>query len=202
MLMHCNLTANSVVPLVQESDTALVSRAKQDMRDFGPLYERYRDDVLRYTFHCLGDWEDAAEVTQQTFTNALAGLARFQDTDDSFRRWLFRIARNEVVNRRRQQARRRERALHEADWVPDVASSPEELAILTDEHATAHSLFLQLTPAQRQCCALRFAGMSHRETATLLGKSEIAVRASYSRGLAVLRVLLDDPEHRAAGLAG
>jgi RNA polymerase sigma factor (sigma-70 family) len=186
--------------LLLESDAALVCRAKQDTRAFAPLYERYRDDVLRYAFHCLRNWEDAADVSQQTFANALGGLASFQDTNDSFRRWLFRIARNEVINRRRQQARRSEQALHEVDLVPDVGRSPEELAILTDEHATARALFLRLTPAQRQCCALRFAGMSHRETAARIGKSEEAVRASYSRGVAAMRVLLDDSDLRGAGL--
>src|SRR5215218_10666797 len=101
--------------LAPASDASLVLLARQDSRAFAPLYERYRGDILRYTLHCLGNREDAADATQQTFTNALAGLSRFQDTGDSFKRWLFRIARNEVIDRHRQRARRPEFALNEAD---------------------------------------------------------------------------------------
>jgi RNA polymerase sigma-70 factor (ECF subfamily) len=178
-----------------ESDSALVRQAKQDIRAFAPLYERYRDDVLRYAMHCLGDREDAADATQQVFTNALAALSRFEDTGDSFKKWLFRIAHNEVTSRRRQRARRPEHALHDAEWVVDAGRTPEELAIMTDERALANILVMRLTPEQRRCCALRFSGHSHRETAVLLGKSEVAVRASFSRGLATLRDSVDDYAH-------
>jgi RNA polymerase sigma-70 factor (ECF subfamily) len=185
----------SEASMLPESDSTLVHRAKQDMCAFAPLYERYRDEVLRYTTHCLGDREDAADATQQIFTNALAGLSRFQDTGDSFKRWLFRIAHNEVVSRRRQRARRPEHALHDVEWVVDAGRTPEELAIMTDERTLAGILFMRLTPEQRRCCALRFSGLSHRETAVLLGKSEVAVRASFCRGLATLRDSVNDVEH-------
>lgn len=182
-----------------ESDSVLVCRAKQEAHAFAPLYERYRDDILHYCFRCLRDWEDAAEVAQQTFANALGGLTSFQDRNDSFRPWLFRIARNEVMNRHRQRAFLGERVLHEADWIMDPGHTPEEFAIRADESATTQALLRRLTPAQRQCCALRFSGLSHRETAARLGKSEVAVRASYSRGVATLRALLEDPETRLLG---
>lgn len=178
--------------LSPESDSSLVRLAKQDIRSFAPLYERYRDDVLRYCVHCLGNWEDAADATQQTFTNALAGLARFQDTNDSFRSWLFRIAHNEVINHHRQRTRRPEHPLTEMDWLADAGRSPEELAILADDHTRVYVLLLSLTPEQRRCCELRFSGLTYGETAAVLGKSEVAVRASFCRGLAALRDLMED----------
>ncbi len=178
--------------LSPESDAALVRLAKQDVRSFAPLYERYRDDVLRYCVHCLGNWEDAADATQQTFTNALAALSRFQDTNDSFRSWLFRIAHNEVINRHRQRTRRPEQPLAEIGWVADDGRSPEELAILADDHTRVFVLLLNLTPEQRRCCELRFSGLTYGETAAILGKSEVAVRASFCRGLAALRDLMED----------
>lgn len=180
--------------LSPESDASLVQLAKQDVRSFAPLYERYRDDVLRYCVHCLGNWEDAADATQQTFTNALAALAKFRDTNDSFRSWLFRIAHNEVIDRHRLRARRPEHPLVEVDWVEDVSRSPEELAILADDHTRVYVLLLCLTPEQRRCCELRFSGLTYGETAAILGKSEVAVRASFCRGLAALRDLMEDME--------
>lgn len=175
-----------------ESDASIVCLAKEDIRFFAPLYERYRDDVLRYCVHCLGNWDDAADATQQVFTNALAALPRFQDTNDSFRSWLFRIAHNEVVDRHRQRARRPEQTLKDMGWIEDTGRSPEELAILADAHTRISVLLLSLTPEQRRCCELRFSGLTYGETAAILGKSEVAVRASFCRGLAALRDLMED----------
>ena len=186
-----NTAPMSGEPLSTESDASLVRLAKQDVRLFAPLYERYRDDVLRYCVHGLGNWEDAADATQQTFTNALAALSRFQDTNDSFRSWLFRIAHNEIINRHRLRMRRPEHPLTDVSWVADEGRSPEELAILADDHARISVLLLSLTPEQRRCCELRFLGLTYGETAAILGKSEVAMRASFCRGLAALRGLME-----------
>lgn len=196
MVTQCPWTSVRDVLDDEEPDSTLVCRAKQNPAAFGPLYERYQDGVRSYAYRSLGDWEDAADVTQQTFAQALAGLNSFQDRDDSFRSWLFRIARNEVINLRRQHVRRREHGLQSVDWMADPGTSPEDQAIATDERAVTRAEVLRLPLAQRQCCVLRFAGLSHRETADRLGKSEVAVRASYSRGLAALRTVLTDPDTR------
>ena len=67
-------------------------------------------------------------------------------------------------------------------------SSPSWLTTMT----RVYVLLLSLTPEQRRCCELRFSGLTYGETAAILGKSEIAVRASFCRGLAALRDLMED----------
>src|SRR5687767_11861893 len=172
------------------SDAALVADARVDRHAFAPLYERYRDDVLRYTFYCLGDWEEAADAAQQIFANAMAGLPRFIDRGDSFRPWLFRIAHNEVCTRQRGRSRRPQNQLHDADDMADPAPSPEEVAIAADDHARLRALLAHLPPARRQVCELRIAGLTDKEIAHILGKSDGAVRTAQSRAVAQLRDLL------------
>src|SRR5215213_3921189 len=116
-------------PRAPAGGAALVAAARVDRRAFAPLYERYCDDLLRYCFYCLGDWDDAADAAQQVFANAMAGLSHFTDRDDSFRPWLFRIAHNEVCTRQQQRSRRPQRPLLDAALVVDYAPSPEDLAI-------------------------------------------------------------------------
>lgn len=171
-------------------DADLVAAARIDRLAFGPLYERYRDDLLRYCFYCLGDWDDAADATQQIFTNALASLPRFEDRGASFRPWLFRIAHNEVLSRQQRRSRRPQSQLLDAAEVVDPKPSPEDLAIAADNHQRLWLLLEQLPPDRRRVCELRFAGLQDKEIARILGKSEGAVRTAQSRAVAQLRELM------------
>ena len=172
------------------TDVDLVDAAREDRLAFGPLYERYRDDLLRYCFYCLGDWDDAADATQQVFTNAIAALPRFTDRGDSFRSWLFRIAHNEVLARQQRRGRRPQRPLLDAAEVIDGGPSPEELAIAADDHQRLWLLLALLPLEQRKVCELRLAGLRDQEIATILGKREGAVRTAQSRAIVHLRALL------------
>lgn len=171
-------------------DTELVIAAQIDRRAFGALYERYCDDLLRYCFYCLGNWDDAADAAQQVFADALAGLSHFTDRGDSFRPWLFRIAHNEVCTRQQQRSRRPQSPLVDTLMVIDPTPSPEDLAIAGDDHERLHRLLEHLPLDRRRVCELRFAGLRDREIAAILGKSEGAVRTTHFRAIAQLRQLL------------
>src|SRR5215213_2112491 len=119
---------------IRLGDPELVIAARADLPAFAPLYERYRDDLLRYCHVCLGDWDDAADAAQQVFANALAGLSTFVDRDDSFRPWLFAIAHHEVGAVQRRRLRRAEDPLAGLDDLQDVAQTPEALAVIADDH--------------------------------------------------------------------
>lgn len=183
-------------PGVAATDAALIAAARSDTRAFGALYERYRDDLLRYTYYCLGDWDKAADATQQTFANAMAGLPRFVDRGDSFRPWLFRIAHNEVCTRQKRRRLRAHIPLADAGDIADAAPSPEDMVITADDHARLRVLLAHLSPERRQICELRFAGLTSRDIAHILGKSEGAVRVAQSRAVAQLRDLMGVPPAR------
>ncbi len=189
-VMRIQRERNSNAPDRTPGDADLVAAARVDRQAFAPLYERYRDDLLRYSYYCLGNWDDAADATQQVFANAFAGLPRFVDQDNSFRSWLFRIAHNEICTRQRQRARRPQSQLDDAFEVADRAPSPEDLAIAADDHQRLWLLLEQLSPDRRRVCELRFAGLKDREIAAVLGKSEGAVRVAQSRAVAQLRELM------------
>lgn len=171
-------------------DDALVRAARFDSYAFAPLYARYRDDVLRYTFYCLGDWDEAADATQEIFTNALGALAGMSERHDAFRRWLFRIAHNEVLDRHERRRRRTTEPIEVAGLLADPAASLEHQAIVSDNHARVLALIEHLPPDRRRVCELRFAGLTDREIALVLDKSEGAVRTAWSRAAAQLRELL------------
>jgi RNA polymerase sigma-70 factor (ECF subfamily) len=156
---------------------------------FGLLYDRHHGAILRYCYYRLGDWEDAADVTQQVFTNALTHFGHFEDRDDSARAWLFTIANRETNRRRARRGRDAAPLLEEARLV-DPALTPEEAAIAADDHARLHALMAQLPDRLRSVCELRLAGLSTAEIATMLDISQGAVRTAHSRAVDQLQRLM------------
>jgi RNA polymerase sigma-70 factor (ECF subfamily) len=180
---------------LEPADVALVAAVQADRTAFAALYERYQDDLLRYCFYGLGDWDEAADATQQIFANALAALPRFTDRGDSFRRWLFTIAHHEVGDRQRHRGRTSD-ALLAAEFMVDPSPSPEELAVATDDHRYLRALLGRLSPTCRRVCELRLAGLTDQEIAAVLGMSQGAVRTAQSRAIDQLQQLMGVPTAR------
>jgi RNA polymerase sigma-70 factor (ECF subfamily) len=82
-------------------DTVLVREAQRSPSAFGLIYERHVDAVYSYLRSRTETPEDAADLTQQTFLQALKAVPAFRMQAVPFRAWLFRIARNVAINHRR-----------------------------------------------------------------------------------------------------
>ena len=63
---------------VQSAEAALVRAAQEDLTAFAPLYERYRDRIYAYLRTRTRSAEDAADLTQQVFLQALDALPRYR----------------------------------------------------------------------------------------------------------------------------
>ncbi|MGH2559926.1 MAG: RNA polymerase sigma factor [Thermomicrobiales bacterium] len=171
-----------------EPDAVLVARAQHDPRAFAPLYERYVDQIYRYCAVRLPGPPEAEDATATTFSQALSALPRFQDRDDSFRRWLFSIAHNVVASSYR--GRIEHRSLDDAWAVPDEAATPEAAAVDAFEVARVRAALVLLPEAQRRVVELRLAGLSGQEIADVLGRSHAAVKMLQLRAVDRLRDLL------------
>jgi RNA polymerase sigma-70 factor (ECF subfamily) len=174
----------------QDGDELFVTRAKDDPNAFAALYERYFDPVYWYCFRRLGHPETAADTTAQIFMRAFAALPDYHNDAGSFRRWLFTIAHNTVVDA----ARRRKPvdSLGDSMTMVDPARSPEEQAVAQDQQQQLRGLLEQLTPDQRQVVELRLAGLTGQEIADVMGRSLTAVKSTQFRAYTRLRRLLID----------
>lgn len=166
-----------------DPDLADVEAAQRDHTAFGALYRRYVERVYGYAFYLLGDHHDAEDVTERTFLSALGNIGRFRDEGASFRSWLFRIAHNEVVNGLRQRRRRRTLPLYDAAERV-THDDPGRLVGMADEARELRRALSQLPDDRRWVIVLRFVdGLSSREIAAVLGRSEGAVRVLQHRAL-------------------
>jgi RNA polymerase sigma-70 factor (ECF subfamily) len=69
------------------------------------LYERHAAQIYRFCFHRLGTREEAEDAVQSTFLNAFRGI-KGGVVPDSEAAWLFKIAHNVCLTRRRSSWRR------------------------------------------------------------------------------------------------
>jgi RNA polymerase sigma factor (sigma-70 family) len=169
------------------ADDDLVVRARVDRAAFAILYARYADRIYWYCYLRLGDRELAEDATSLTFAKALAALPTCRE--DRFRAWLFRLARNVVVDAVRE--RRQHAPLEDAAWVPDLSPSPEDIALRQEGNDRARTLLAQLSEGQRWIVELRLAGLTGAEIARVLGRPHVWVRVTQLRAYQRLRTILE-----------
>lgn len=168
----------------QDPDLPAVRAAQRDPAAFAVLYRRYLDDVYSFAFYELGDHHDAEDATERVFLAALRALPGFRDTGAGFRAWLFRIARNTLANAHRARRRRQVRPLEEAPEPVAPGADPAGLVQRADEVHRVRELLDELPEDRRQVVLLRFVdGLSSREIAVVLDRSEGAVRVLLHRAL-------------------
>jgi len=184
-------TRTFTAPAGTHSDDALLAEAaKTDPRAFGELYERYYERIYRYVYHRVGNAPDAEDVTAMIFMKALEAMPTYQLRRSSFAPWLFRIARNAVIDHYRRG--RKQSPLDEVEFYSK--DGDPALDVLTAERrAELRSLVEHLSDDQRDVVLMRYsADLSFPEIATTLNKNEPAVRMLLHRGLRKLKAVMDD----------
>ncbi len=105
-------TSKIVSTQADQDDVALVSASKAGDQDaFAQLVQRHQRRVFNLVFRMLQQYEEANEVTQETFFAAWQGLPSFRG-DARFSTWLYRIAYNCCLKQLEQ--RKRDSALQVA----------------------------------------------------------------------------------------
>ena len=165
----------------------LVQRARGGDADaFASLYDLYAPRLHRYVRFRVREPSDAEDLVQRVFVSVLEALPRYEQRGVPFAAWLFRLAHNAVIDFGR--TTRDHRPLDSVADSPTHEPGPAEAAVRSSELATLDAAIRTLTPDQQQVIACRFfAGLSSAETARVLGRREIAVRALQFRALGALR---------------
>jgi len=157
-----------------------------DPEAFGRIFDAYHASIYRFIVSRVGRPSDAEDLTQVVFVKALEALPRYEARGVPFGGWLFRLARNTVIDHIRT---RRDHVDLEA--TADRASeddAPETLAILRNDLDAMAEALRSLTPDQHEVIVLRFfAGLSPREAAELMGRQEGTIRGLQFRAIAALR---------------
>lgn len=188
MVVLSDSTWNAADERDHDEERALIAAAQADPRAFEVLYRRYRQSIYRYLLARLSSPDDAADVTQQVFLKALEFLPKYRDRGSPISAWLFRIARNAVIDRSR--SRRRSTTWeHVAESEQPIEHiTPESEALRHEAMRHFDALIAPLDEDKRDLLSLRFvAELTTPEIARILGKSDAAVRVQLSRTLKILK---------------
>ncbi len=157
-----------------------------DVESFGALFDHYHEPVYRFVASRVRDPTEAEDLTQVVFVKALEALPRYESRGVPFGGWLFRLARNAVIDfiRTRREHIELEALAERSGHEP----GPHDQVLLREDLAEMRRALGALTEEQRDVIALRFfAGLSAKEAAEAMNKQDGTIRGLQFRAVAALR---------------
>jgi RNA polymerase sigma-70 factor (ECF subfamily) len=170
-----------------------IAKAELD-RAFEELYRAHLRDVYSYAYYRVGNHHDAEDLTEQAFLQAYRHFERARRESDGrpLRPWLIRIAHNLASNYHRDRSRRPEAAL-DAVEPPSHPHGTERVAEGREELRNVLAKLDELPEDRREALIMRFAlGMSNREIARALGRTEGATKVLIHRAIKQLEEEMRD----------
>jgi RNA polymerase sigma-70 factor (ECF subfamily) len=169
--------------------------ASGNQEAFGSLYVRYLEPIYRYVFYRVPNSGDAEDLTEQIFLNAWESLTtgKSRKPIENVRAWLYRIARNVVIDR----IRKKKPLLvdmNEYDYLATSNEGTPEAELETQlETADLLAALDKLDEPSRELIILRYLNnLGHAEAAEVLGLSEGHSRVLQYRALKKLRKILNE----------
>jgi RNA polymerase sigma-70 factor, ECF subfamily len=174
-----------------DDEASLIQRARAlDDKAVAELYERHVQAIYRYVIIRVNDHQVAEDITADVFLRVVEGLGKYEYRGAPFSAWLYRIARDRVVDYYRQQGR-----WQDGEIPDDLACSqpePGDHVVQELEQQQLRECLEKLTEDQRMVVLLRFIeSQSAGEIALRLGKTAGAVRALQHRALTALSHLFE-----------
>lgn len=183
----------------QQSSTGIAATA---LPPFEVLFTRYEKGIFNLIYRMVGDFEDATDLTSQTFLHALRAYDRFRGEAQAYT-WLYRIAVNLCKNyfRKRDRSARIEVISLDAPVmsdgkelerdIEDFSQSPERVLEGHDLQELIQQAIMGLPPDLRTVIILRdVQGLSYQEVAQITGCSVEAVKSRIFRARGHLRKIL------------
>ena len=174
-----------------DGEANLITMAiKGEASAFGSLYDHYHPQIYRFVFIKVSRREDAEDLTHEVFKRAWQNIHAYQNLGFPFSSWLYRIARNQVIDHYR--TRKQEVGLDDMD--PEQMASAENREQLVDQHleiGRVKTAIHKLKPEHQDVIIMRFIeDLPIRDVAAALDKSEGAVKLIQHRAMNELKKIL------------
>jgi len=172
----------------------LIRRAQEfDQEALGWLYQLFYPKLYNYAYLQLGDVQQSEDLASEVLLRVVESLKDYRFRGAPVSAWVFRIARNYLIDLHRRRQRRPQVGLYEG--IPNGEDSPQAAAERAIAQGELRLALTRLTEEQRQVIILKFVeGMDNASVARVLGRSQGAVKSLQHRALVSLRKILSSQE--------
>ncbi len=162
---------------------AIAAAKRGDWDGIHYLYVRYADDVFGYVRSIVRDHHEAEDITQNVFAKLITAIGKYEERTVPFAAWIMRVARNATLDHIRA---RRQLPVEEVR----ISDTGDDRRAFERRQCLTEALSA-LPEEQRKVLVLRhMTGLSPREIADRMGKTESAVHGLHHRGRAALKQTL------------
>ena len=172
-----------------DEEKILIDKCRSGDQDaFGAIYDSYVRKIHDFIYYRTHHRETAQDLTSEVFLKAVRGLASFDATRGSISSWLYRIARNTVIDHYR--TRHSELDIDDAWGLSAGGDASADVDALMKLEGVRTEL-RKLKSEQREIVIMRvWEELSYREISEILGKSEANCKMIFSRSIKQLRASL------------
>lgn len=165
--------------------------AQQNGTLFQPLYNRYYEQILKFVYQRVTTRDDAYDITQQVFLQAILSLKKYELRGFPFSSWLYRIAINELNKAFRKNEKQRGINLNE-EHLQNISSEMDGSSADEREQAVLDAL-TTLEEDDFQLVEMRFfEKRSFKEIGEILDVAEATAKMRVYRILERLKPLVEN----------
>jgi RNA polymerase sigma-70 factor, ECF subfamily len=156
------------------SDLELIQGLQRGSNEaFAKVYEQYAEGVYAYCAKILADRQRAKDVVQETFLKIRQSTGQIQQ-GESFKSWIFRIARNECLMEIRKHRRNGQLDVNSV-WQEET---PHDRYVDLERAEIVDGLLESLKHEYREVLVLRaYEDLSYAEIAAVTGDTESSVKS-------------------------
>lgn len=188
----------TIVSLSDCSDNELIEKAKSGNEDaFAAIVGRYKNPIVNFLFRFVNDYEEAVDLSQETFVRVYFALDRYH-TNYAFSTYIYKIAANLAISELRKRKRRSVLSLtglfsndpeDGTEFQPPDKAKLQDTA-LQDRELSDHiaKAIAALPPRYKLPIVLReIEGLSYEEVSEVIGLGLGTTKSRISRARALLR---------------
>ncbi len=172
------------------NDTEIVAQCiSGNWESFNKLYEHYLPKIYQFVYYRTRHRQTAEDLTSAIFLKVVQNLGSYHLGSAPFAAWLYRIARNTVIDHSRTH-----KPTSDLEAAFNIASKDDVMGA-ADSAIKLEALkrgMRDLSDLQQQIMTMRvWDGLSHREIAEILDITEGSSKVAYSRAVTILKQTIE-----------